>query len=116
VFGVIEAGEVAGGFGLPGSLSVNGESDLLSIVSGGGLGRRTRPATKPAASNVRITNNAGASCCLRSRRAQSLQNLRLVQKYQRKRSTFAPHSAQKFGWYLVRNRRANIGLLTRKAT
>lgn len=80
-------------------MSVSGESDFLSMISGGGSGRRTSPARKPAPNNPIIANRGGAKRTLRKRRAHLLQNLRLVQKCQRRRSTFEPHSAQKFGLY-----------------
>jgi hypothetical protein len=51
---------------------------------------------------------AGPKRIFRSRRAQSLQNRRLDQKCQCKRSNVTPHSAQKFGRYLVRDAFADI--------
>jgi len=49
-----------------------------------------------------VANDAGMKRAFRKRRAHPLQNRRLVQKCQRNRSSFAPHSAQKFGLYIVR--------------
>lgn len=72
------------------------------MINGGGAGRRTRPMTKPAPTSAIVINTTGTKRSLRSRRAQALQNLRLVQKCHLKRSSFVPHSEQKFGLYTVR--------------
>src|SRR2546422_661165 len=87
---------------LPGSSGLlSGESALLTMVNGGGAGRRARPAQYPAPINVSPANNQGRKRSFLSPRAQSLQNLRLVQKCHLKRSSFVPHCEQKFGLYMV---------------
>jgi hypothetical protein len=88
---------------LPGSSGLlRGESALLTMVSGGGRGRRTRPMQYPAVTNANTANSEGRKRSFRSRDAHSLQNLRLVQTCQRSRSNFVPHCEQKFGLYTVR--------------
>ena len=82
--------------------SLSGESLLLTIVSGGGAGRRLRPATYPEASNARPASKGMVRRDLRSFRAQASQNFRLVQMRQRSRRIFVPHWAQKFGLYKMR--------------
>jgi hypothetical protein len=88
-------------FDLPGSSGLwRGESALLTMVSGGGVGRRARPAQYPVLTNVNAAYNQGRKRSFRSRRAHSLQNLRLVQKCHLKRSNLVPHCEQKFGLYI----------------
>lgn len=72
------------------------------MINGGGAGRRARPRTKPAPINAMVVSSTGAKRSFLSRRAQALQNLRLVQKCHLRRSSFVPHSEQKFGLYIVR--------------
>src|SRR6267378_529687 len=90
--------------GLPGSSGLfRGESALLTMVSGGGGGRRARPAQYPRLTNVSPANNQGSKRSFLGPRAQSLQNLRLVQRCHLKRSSLIPHCEQKFGLYIVRS-------------
>ncbi len=71
--------------------SLSGESLRLTIVSGGGEARRLRPATYPEAINAMPANNGTVKRDLRNCRAQPSQNLRLVQRCQRRRRIFVPH-------------------------
>jgi hypothetical protein len=81
--------------------SFSGESDRLTITSGGDAGRRTRPTTYPPAIRLMLVTSKGSRRVLRNLRAQVLQNRRLVQTCQRNRSSFSPHSAQKLGLYIL---------------
>ena len=58
--------------------------------------------TKPAPTSAIVMNRTGTRRSLRNRRAQALQNLRLVQRCHLRRSSLVPHSEQKFGLYTVR--------------
>ena len=57
----------------------------------------------------------GTKRSLLKRRAQTLQNWRLVQKCQRKRTSLLPHSQQKFGLYTARFSALSFECLVRAA-
>jgi hypothetical protein len=73
-----------------------------SMMSGGGVGRRAPPASKPMIKSARLANVGNSNRAPRSLGAQSGQKRRLVQRCQRERMIRSPHSAQKFGLYTVR--------------
>ncbi len=100
-------GELLGFRGPGSSGAVNGESALLIIVSGGGAGRPARPIANPETVNPKAVTNSGKNRSLRNRRAQSSQNLRLVQRCQRRRRSLVPHSAQKLGRYIQQRSEVN---------
>ena len=72
-------------------------------MSGGPAGRTLRPAASPRLNRTALAINGATNRDLSNRRPQSLQNRLLVQKCHRARAICAPHSAQKFGLYIVRN-------------
>lgn len=72
-------------------------------IRGGGAGRALRPATSPRVNRIAPAIRGTANRDFRKRRPQSLQNRLLVQICHRARTICAPHSAQKFGLYIVRN-------------
>lgn len=59
-----------------------------------------RPVIYPEAINARLATIGTVRRDLRSFRAQSAQNFRLVQICQRSRRIFVPHWEQKFGLYM----------------
>lgn len=88
--------------GLGSSGLVSGESARRIIVKGGGDGVPDLPAMYPKLVSKTALSSQGMTLSLRSARAQLSQNLRLVQKWDFRRSTFCPHCAQKFGLYIRR--------------
>src|SRR5882762_2026668 len=81
---------------------LSGESDRLSIISGGSAGWRVRPSRYPEVMSASEIRSRGTKRSLLKRCAQMSQNRRLVQKCQRKRISLLPHSQQKFGLYTAR--------------
>jgi hypothetical protein len=68
-----------------------------SMTSGDGLCLVPRPINTPATSKT-IAAKAPRNSCRRTNRAEHLsQNRLLVQRRQRSRTIFSPHSEQKFG-------------------
>jgi len=90
----------AGSFMFTGK-SDNGEFDARSMINGGGAGRRYRPSANAEIAIAAMVVSDHATPFLPSRRAQSLQKLRLCQTRQPFRFSCAPHSAQKLGWCIV---------------
>jgi hypothetical protein len=84
------------------SVGAGGFSALRSMISGGGAGRIARPPTKPT---IKSPMHATSGRTTRPRRnlwSHPSQKRRLVHTRQRTRAMRPPHSAQKFGLYMVR--------------
>jgi len=72
-----------------------------STTSGGAAGLPARPIRNPAPRSAEVASTIHTKAVLRNRFSHNEQNLRLVHKRHRARSMCAPHSAQKFGRYIV---------------
>lgn len=72
-----------------------------STMSGGAAGLPLRPIRNPAPRSAEVANAIHTKAVLRNRFSHTEQNLRLVHRRHRARSMCAPHSAQKFGRYIV---------------
>jgi hypothetical protein len=82
-------------------IAVAGGSSPRCTIKGGGAGRVARPAASPIEMSVAQAISGARICALRKWPSQSGQKRRLVQKRQRARVIFDPHSAQKFGLYIL---------------
>jgi len=70
---------------------------VRSMINGGGARRQPRPISAPKRNKARSVTDGRSQCDLTNAPKHWSQNFLLVQKNQRRRTIFRPHSQQKFG-------------------